>query len=74
MRPLRPCAVRVPPPSADDHGMDPVSAALSLNVQALVMRDVREQTATVASPQVQAAAPADVILTLSAAAQRLSAL
>lgn len=52
--------------------MQPVSAALS--VQAMVLQDVREQMAVAASPQVQAAAPADVILTLSAAAQRLSTL
>ena len=52
--------------------MEPVSPALSL--QAMVLRDVREQTASAAVAETQPAPPADVILTLSAAAQRLSTL
>ena len=45
---------------------------VSLPVQAMVMRNVREQVdQTTAAAQVQAAAPADVILELSAAAQNL---
>lgn len=44
----------------------------SLPVQAMVMRTVREQVEeTGAAAQVQAAAPADVLLELSAAAQNL---
>ena len=44
----------------------------SLPVQAMVMRDVRERVdQTSAAAQVQAAAPAEVILELSAAAQNL---
>ncbi len=45
---------------------------VSLPVQAMVMRNVREQVdQTNAAAQVQAAAPADVILELSTAAQNL---
>ncbi len=45
---------------------------VSLPVQAMVMRNVREQVdQTSAAAQVQAAAPADVILELSTAAQNL---
>lgn len=44
----------------------------SLPVQAVVMRNVREQVEqTAATAQAQTAAPADVILELSAAAQSL---
>jgi hypothetical protein len=51
--------------------MEPISVAIS--VQAMVLRDVREQIAD-ATPQPGAVHPAspDVILTLSAAAQRLT--
>lgn len=57
---------------ADEPPMQPVSAALSL--RSMVLRDAREQMASAAAPQAQAAQSADVILTLSAAAQRLSPL
>ena len=44
----------------------------SLRVQAMVMRDVREQVEqTTAAAQARAATPADVILELSTAAQTL---
>ena len=54
----------------DNIGMEPIGD--SLPVQAMVMRDMREQVdQTSAAAQVQAVAPADVILELSAAAQTL---
>ena len=43
----------------------------SLRVQAMVMRDVREQVEQTAAAQARATAPADVILELSTAAQNL---
>ncbi len=50
--------------------MEPVNA--SLRVQAMVLRDVREQVEqTAAAAQGQAAPAADVILELSVAAQSL---
>jgi hypothetical protein len=42
-----------------------------LRVQAMVMRDVREQVEQIAAAQVRVAALADVILELSTAAQNL---
>ncbi len=57
-------------PPADVAGMEAIN--VSLPVQAMVMRDVRERVEqTTAAAQAGAAAPGDVILELSAAAQKL---
>ncbi len=61
----------VKPPRRPDDDWDMEAIGASLRVQAMVMRDVREQVEQIAAAQVRVAAPADVILELSTAAQNL---